>query len=111
MKKNLNIAAVVCFMGLCLPTFAQDQGALDERVLQFLENSREDWRDLNVPYQDGQTLHDIIIENNYQTALEIGTSTGHSTVWIAWALSKTGGKLTTIEIDESRQKVAIENVK
>lgn len=111
MKKNLNIVAVVCFMGLCLPAFAQDQGALDERVLQFLENSRKDWRDLNVPYQDGQTLHDIIVENNYQSALEIGTSTGHSTIWIAWALSKTGGKLTTIEIDKNRQKVAIENIK
>ncbi|MDP4223727.1 MAG: class I SAM-dependent methyltransferase, partial [Bacteroidota bacterium] len=37
------------------------------------------------------------------------TSTGHSAIWIAWALSKTGGKLITIEIDESRYKTALEN--
>ena len=64
-----------------------------------------------MPYEDGKVLHDLIVENNYQSALEIGTSTGHSTVWIAWALSKTGGKMITIEIDENRQKVAIENIK
>jgi predicted O-methyltransferase YrrM len=40
---------------------------------------------------------------------EIGTSTGHSAIWIAWALSKTGGKLITIEIHEGRYREALEN--
>src|SRR5690606_10285394 len=44
------------------------------------------------------------------SAIEIGTSTGHSTIWMAWALSKTGGKLITIEIDEGRYNKAIENI-
>ena len=61
---------------------------------------------MNVPLSDGQTLFDIIIENKYTKALEIGTSTGHSSIWIAWALSKTGGKLITVEIDEERLKQA-----
>ena len=39
----------------------------------------------------------------------MGTSTGHSGIWIAWALSKTGGKLITIEIDEGRYKTAVAN--
>jgi len=111
MKKIFITSVLACFIGFFLPAFAQDQKALDERVLQFLENSRQDWHDLNVPYEDGKVLHDLIVENNYQSALEIGTSTGHSTIWIAWALSKTGGKMITIEIDENRQKVAIENIK
>jgi predicted O-methyltransferase YrrM len=76
-----------------------------------LENKRWGWRDSNVPYSDGKLLHDIIVKNNYQRALEIGTSTGHSTIWIAWALSKTGGKIITIEIDEWRHKEALENFK
>ncbi|MCU0358024.1 MAG: class I SAM-dependent methyltransferase [Cyclobacteriaceae bacterium] len=83
----------------------------DEKVQRFLDESRSRWRDLNVPYEDGKVLHDLIVKNNYTRAIEIGTSTGHSTVWLAWALSKTGGKLITIEIDERRQKQAIENVK
>ena len=66
---------------------------------------------MNVPTSDGQLLHDLILENNYQSALEIGTSTGHSTIWMAWALSKTGGKLITIEIDEGRHQQALANFK
>jgi caffeoyl-CoA O-methyltransferase len=84
---------------------------LNKKVEKFLQENQRDWKDLNVPYEDGQILHDIIVENNYQSALEIGTSTGHSTIWIAWALSKTGGKLITVEIDENRQKEAKENLK
>lgn len=95
----------------CVAQDKSGQRDLDERVKAFLEGNREQWKDLNVPYEDGQVLHDLIVNNNYQSALEIGTSTGHSTVWIAWALSKTGGRLTTIEIDENRQREAIENLK
>jgi predicted O-methyltransferase YrrM len=58
---------------------------------------------------DGQLLYDIIVRNKYKSALEIGTSTGHSGIWIAWALSKTGGNLITIEIDEGRHKEALKN--
>jgi predicted O-methyltransferase YrrM len=82
---------------------------LDKKVETFLDNHRGQWRDMNIPVSDGKLLHDIIIKNNYKSALEIGTSTGHSGIWIAWALSKTGGKLITIDIDASRHKEAIEN--
>jgi caffeoyl-CoA O-methyltransferase len=85
--------------------------ALDERVKKFLNEHSRQWHDLNVPLSDGQLLYDIIVKNNYKSALEIGTSTGHSGIWIAWALSKTGGKLITIEINEERHKTALENFK
>lgn len=68
---------------------------LDEKVRKFLSAHEGKWHDLNVPSVDGQALYDIIIKGNYRNALEIGTSTGHSSIWIAWALSKTGGKLIT----------------
>jgi caffeoyl-CoA O-methyltransferase len=90
---------------------AGSQKALDEKVQAFLTNNKSKWHDLNVPYEDGQVLHDLIVKNKYTSALEIGTSTGHSTIWIAWAMSKTGGKVITIEIDERRHKEAIENLK
>lgn len=82
---------------------------LDEQVQNFLDENQHQWRDMNVPAVDGQILHDIIVKNGYTRALEIGTSTGHSAIWIAWALSKTGGKLITIEIDEDRYNEALEN--
>ena len=66
---------------------------------------------MNIPTADGKLLYDLIIKGNYKSALEIGTSTGHSGIYIAWALSKTGGKLITVEIDEARHKTALENFK
>jgi caffeoyl-CoA O-methyltransferase len=91
--------------------FAQtSNSALDAKVEKFLKDHKRDWHDLNVPYEDGQTLHDIIVKNKYTSALEIGTSTGHSTIWLAWAMSKTGGKVTTIEINESRHQQALKNL-
>jgi caffeoyl-CoA O-methyltransferase len=85
--------------------------ALDKKVQAFLDSHAGEWQDWNVPQIDGKLLHDIIIKNNYTKALEIGTSTGRSSIWIAWALSKTGGKLITVEIDKARHKTALENFK
>ena len=87
----------------------QETEEIDEKVKTFLEKNRHQWHDLNVPRADGKLLFDLIIKHNYKNALEIGTSTGHSGIWIAWALSKTGGKLITIEIDERRYKEALAN--
>ncbi len=85
--------------------------ALDRQVRIFLEARKGTWRDLNVPHVDGQTLHDLIVQHKFTRALEIGTSTGHSGIWIAWALSKTGGTLTTLEIDAGRHARALANFK
>jgi predicted O-methyltransferase YrrM len=41
---------------------------------------------LNVSANDGKILYDLVIKNGSKRALEIGTSTGHSGIWIAWAL-------------------------
>ena len=95
-----------------LPVNAQslmENPELDKRVQDFLSSQSRRWYDMNVPASDGQLLYDIIIENGYKSALEIGTSTGHSGIWIAWALSKTGGKLITIDIDERRHNTAVKN--
>ena len=85
--------------------------ALDGKIKKFLADHSGQWHDMNIPTADGQLLYDLIIKGNYKSALEIGTSTGHSGIYIAWALSKTGGKLITIDIDEARYKTALENFK
>jgi predicted O-methyltransferase YrrM len=82
---------------------------LDAKVKAFLEEQQYRWRYINVPARDGQFLHDLIVGHGYKRALEIGTSTGHSAIWMAWALSKTGGSLVTIEIDEGRHREAVAN--
>jgi predicted O-methyltransferase YrrM len=87
-----------------------EESALDRKARAFLERSRGDWRDLNVPWEDGQALFDVVVKNRLTRGLEIGTSTGHSTIWIAWALARNGGRLTTIEIDPGRHAAAKRNL-
>ncbi len=102
--------AAALLLLLATPALARAQTPdLDGRVRAFLERSRASWRDLNVPYEDGKVLHDLIVAKGFKRGLEIGTSTGHSGIWIAWALSKTGGRLVTIEIDERRHREALRN--
>ena len=82
---------------------------LDRKVQAFLDAHAGRWHDMNVAEADGRILYDLIVKNKYTRALEIGTSTGHSGIWIAWALSKTGGKLVTVDIDEGRHREAVAN--
>ena len=112
-------ARLLIFTMILIPVFLNETSGqalkndpeLDARVRKFLEETRGSWFDMNIPYADGQRMFDIIVENGYTSALEIGTSTGLSGIWIAWALSKTGGKLVTVEIDRGRHQRAVENFK
>ncbi|HPT31371.1 MAG TPA: class I SAM-dependent methyltransferase [Prolixibacteraceae bacterium] len=89
--------------------FPEVKSDLDKKVYAFLTEQSGEWQDMNVPVSDGRILYDLVIQGNYKKALEIGTSTGHSAIWIAWALSKTGGKLVTIEIEKERYLQAMRN--
>lgn len=44
------------------------------------------------------------------SVLEIGTSNGYSAIWFADAVRDTGGRLTTVEIDETRVAAALANL-
>ena len=105
------LATLFVFAMPCYSQAAEKERAIDAKVKTFLDKMRNRWRDLNVPEADGKILYEVIVQNKYKNALEVGTSTGHSGIWIAWALSKTGGKLITIEIDEGRHRQALANFK
>jgi caffeoyl-CoA O-methyltransferase len=117
-KQLQYLAVVLCVFLLAFfsTSLAEDQTAsnsenIDSQVQQFLDSHRWAWNIENVPEVDGKALHDIILQHKYKNTLEIGTSTGHSTIWIAWALSKTGGKLITIEIDKFKRDQALAHFK
>jgi len=103
------IAEAVISWGQITAQDLKENAALDAKVKKFLADHSRQWHDLNIPTVDGQLLYDLIIKGRYKSALEIGTSTGHSGIYIAWALSKTGGKLITIDIDPVRHKTALDN--
>jgi predicted O-methyltransferase YrrM len=116
--KTIHLITISCLIlaGMLLPreAFSQtlnENPELDRKVEAFLMEQSGRWYDMNVPSRDGRLLYDLIIKGNYKSALEIGTSTGHSGIYMAWALSKTGGRLITIDIDEGRHKTAVDNFK
>ena len=115
-KRTVSIMILIALVGtgslIAQPSGGPERAPVDDaKVRAFLDGHRGRWRDMNVPESDGKLLYDLVVKNKYEDILEIGTSTGHSTLWLAWACSKTGGKVTTIEIDEDRHKEAVANFK
>lgn len=101
------LAFVVSAAGFTASPPDADGAAADARVRKVLDSHRSSWGGMNIPEADGRALYDTIIKNGYKKALEIGTSNGYSGLWIAWALSKTGGRLITVEIDRGRHEEAV----
>jgi len=66
---------------------------------------------MNVPPSGGMFLKILVECSRVENALEIGSSNGYSTIWVAMGLERHGGKLTTIEIDADRARMCRENVR
>ncbi|MBX9652889.1 O-methyltransferase [bacterium] len=56
----------------------------------------------NVPDLDGRLLRILAESIDAKHVVELGTSNGYSTLWLALATEKTDGKITTFEIDEAK---------
>jgi predicted O-methyltransferase YrrM len=83
----------------------------EKEILGVLEDILSTQRYRNVPPQDGRFLRITTQAMNAKNVVEIGTSTGYSGIWFGMALQKTGGKLTTFEIDAQRAAAARANFK
>jgi predicted O-methyltransferase YrrM len=65
----------------------------------------------NLEPDTAQLLHILIRSTRRTRLLEIGTSNGYSTIWLAWAARATGGHVISIERDAHRQAQADENLR
>ncbi|MEW6355350.1 MAG: O-methyltransferase [Planctomycetota bacterium] len=85
----------------------------EKKILSVLQDMRENQSKgmMNISPDDGRLLRLLAEAVNAKHVVEIGTSNGYSTIWFCLALLKTGGKITTNEIDEGRAKLAQENFK
>lgn len=66
-------------------------------------------RMLNITRETGEFLGVLIHATGAKTILEIGTSNGYSTLWLAHAAALTGGRVTTVEISDYKVSLAEEN--
>jgi len=64
----------------------------------------------NIEAESAQLLSQLIRMQQAKTILEIGTSTGYSTLWLAEAAQATHGQVITLEIDATRSAEAKRHV-
>jgi len=83
--------------------------AEEKRVLEVLADVYRNHRYLSVPEEDGRLLRVLAESSGARHVVEVGTSTGYSGLWLLLGLARTGGHLTTFEIDRSRYDVARSN--
>jgi caffeoyl-CoA O-methyltransferase len=91
------------------PPLARDE--FERRAFEVLADIQQNQQYLNVSRDDGRMLRIFAELANTKRAIELGTSTGYSGIWIALALRRTGGRLTTFEIDRARAATAAANFK
>ncbi len=66
---------------------------------------------LNLEPETAQFLNLLVRSSGRTRLLEIGTSNGYSTIWLAWAASLIGGHVTSIDRDAQKQAQADANVR
>ncbi|GAB3378362.1 O-methyltransferase [Azotobacter armeniacus] len=66
-------------------------------------------RMLNITRDTGEFLSVLIRATNARRVLEIGTSNGYSTLWLADAARATGGRVMTVELSEFKLELAARN--
>jgi len=66
---------------------------------------------LNLEPDTAQFLHILIRSARRTRLLEIGTSNGYSTIWLAWAVSLIGGRVVSIDRDADKQAIADANLR
>lgn len=59
----------------------------------------------------GRFLYNIVIASRARSIIEIGTSGGYSTIWIASAARAAGGSVVTLEIDPVKVATARESIR
>jgi predicted O-methyltransferase YrrM len=89
------------------PCPRDDREAKVLSVLDAIDHHRQGTS--SVPREDGRMLRLLTESIGARTVVEIGTSNGYSGLWFSLALAKTGGHLTTFEIDPGRFELARSN--
>ena len=64
---------------------------------------------LNITRDTGEFLSVLVRATNARRVLEIGTSNGYSTLWLAGAARAIGGSVTTVELSEFKLGLAAQN--
>jgi predicted O-methyltransferase YrrM len=96
---------------------------VDERVLSVLQeleawgrenDEREEDRNLkmlNLEPDTAKLISLLVRSGQCKHLLEIGTSNGYSTIWLAWSAKAAGGHITSIDRDDRKEAMADANLR
>lgn len=123
-RRSVVLTAALSSLAASTQAFAQRSGRRSENTpspiardefernaFEVLADIDKNQRYLNVSREDGRMLRIFAEMTNTKKAVELGTSTGYSAIWIALALRRTGGRLITFEINPGRAAMAQANFK
>ena len=82
-----------------------------QKLLSELEIFGKNNFTFNIPAETGKFFYNLILISKSKNILEIGTSNGYSTIWLAEAVKQNKGKVTTIDTSAYKIKLAKENFK
>ncbi len=108
----MNLSDLSVLLGSPAPTPPAPNTESERRVLAVLDEMRKTGKTyMSVGHTEGRMLRLLTEAVGAKHVVEIGTSTGYSGLWFCLALQKTGGRLTTFEINSSRAAMAREHFK
>jgi predicted O-methyltransferase YrrM len=101
--------------------------AVEQILLEFEKRSEKEWEEIGrmdtaewqgqldrfllaVGPATGRLMNLLIEEAKAKTVLEVGSSYGYSTVWLAEAARETGGVVVSLEIHPEKQKHARDSI-
>ncbi len=91
------------------------QRVLDEVYAEGQRNDeqqgRYSQRMMNLQPETAQLISILVRSSHRQHVLEIGTSNGYSTMWLAWSMRATGGHLTSVDRDARKHTLADANLR
>ena len=83
-----------------------------KKELNVFQSQRQSKHHLwNISESSAEILYMLISLKSPTQILEIGTSNGYSTFWLSLAAEKFNAFVTSLEVDENRYKMAVENLK
>lgn len=94
--------------GKTLVWWSPDQIARGEDVLGDPKKGERAW---SVPRKTGEFLYNFVLREKPRIVLELGTSIGYSTAWMAHAAADYGGHIHSIEMRPQKYQIANKNLR
>lgn len=83
----------------------------EKQALAALDQMTKGRWHLNITTREGRVLRQLVEARGAKRVVEVGTSSGYSTIWLALGVRGVGGKVFTHEINPKMIKLARENFK